>query len=239
MTATRPILSVRALSARIGTSQILHGIDLDVPRGQTTVILGRNGVGKTTFLRSLLGYVDHSGTIELDGDSLIGLPTHKRVGRGIAYVPEDRDVFRGLTVAENLKLAERPGVPARYDLVLDLFPDLRNRLQQSAGSLSGGQQQMVALARGLLCECDLLIVDEPTKGLAPRVVQEVVGVLKRIKEGATVLMVEQNLSAAQQLADDVVVISEGTVVASGTSEMLADRDELRRFLGVGRAETRS
>ncbi|MEV0178978.1 ABC transporter ATP-binding protein [Streptomyces sp. NPDC050625] len=236
MTTIGSVLSVRHLSARIGTSQILHGVDLEVPRNQTTVILGRNGVGKTTLLRSILGYVEASGHIELLGHPIDRLPTHKRVRAGIAYVPEDRDVFRSLTVEENLRLAERAGQVPRYDLVFDLFPDLADRRSQNAGSLSGGQQQMVALGRGLLSECELLIVDEPTKGLSPRVVQEVVDVLARVKEGVTILMVEQNLSAAQQLADDVVVISEGTVVASGTGEMLVDRDKLRGFLGVGRSE---
>lgn len=237
-TAGAPPISIRGLRTRIGSSQILHGLDLDVAAGRTTVVLGRNGVGKTTLMRSILGYLDYSGDIDFRGRSLTGVPTHKRVQLGIAYVPENRDVFGSLTVAENLKLAELRRSTPRYDLVFDLFPDLRARLKQPAGSLSGGQQQMVSLARGLLNEADLLIVDEPTKGLAPRVVKEVVEVLKQVRSQTTLLMVEQNLMAANELADDVVIISEGQVARTGDREILANRDELRRFLGVARSTER-
>jgi branched-chain amino acid transport system ATP-binding protein len=232
-----PTVSIRGLRTTIGTSQILHGLDLDVVAGRTTVVLGRNGVGKTTLMRSILGYLDYTGEIEFQGRSLTGLPTHKRVQAGISYVPENRDVFGSLTVAENLKLAELGGEP-RYNLVFELFPDLRARLKQPAGSLSGGQQQMVSLARGLLNESALLIVDEPTKGLAPRVVKEVVEVLKQVRSQTTLLMVEQNLMAANELADDVVIVSEGQVARTGDRDILANRDELRRFLGVARSTER-
>ena len=233
-----PPVTIRDLRTTIGSSQILHGVDLEIAAGRTTVVLGRNGVGKTTLMRSILGYLDYTGEIEFQGRSLTGVPTHKRVRRGIAYVPENRDVFGSLTVAENLKLAELPGAAPRYDLVFELFPDLRDRLAQSAGSLSGGQQQMVSLARGLLNDAALLIVDEPTKGLAPRVVKEVVEVLKQVRSQTTLLMVEQNLTAANELADDVVIISEGQVARTGDRNILANRDELRRFLGVARSSER-
>ncbi|WP_214104768.1 ABC transporter ATP-binding protein [Acrocarpospora catenulata] len=228
-------LTIRGLHTTIGTSQILHGLDLDVAAGRTTVVLGRNGVGKTTLMRSILGYLDHTGELTFRGASLAGLPTHQRVRRGIAYVPENRDVFAGLTVAENLRLAERRGAEPRYELVFDLFPELKQRLAQTAGSLSGGQQQMVSLARGLLVESHLLIVDEPTKGLAPRVVKEVVAVLRAVREQSTLLMVEQNLMAAGELADDVVILSEGRIAKTGDRRILANREELRRYLSVARS----
>ena len=228
-------VAIRGLRATIGTSEILHGLDLEVRPGRTTVVLGRNGVGKTTLMRSIMGYLDYSGDIDFMGASLSGIPTHKRVQRGIAYVPENRDVFGSLTVAENLRLAELPRSEPRYDLVFELFPDLRDRLKQVAGSLSGGQQQMVSLARGLLNQSHLLIVDEPTKGLAPRVVKEVVEVLQQVRSQATLLMVEQNLMAAAELADDVVIVSDGKIARTGDSAILANRDELRRYLGVARS----
>lgn len=234
MTDSQNVITVRGLTAQYGTSQILHGVDVDVSRGRTTVIVGRNGVGKTTLLRTILGYVEAQGEVEFNGASLMGMPTHERVQQGMAYVPENRDVFQGLSVAENLRLAERPGQEARYDLIFNLFSDLKRRHAQLAGSLSGGQQQMLSLARGLLCDTEVLLVDEPTKGLAPKVVNEVVDVLMQVKEGSTMLLVEQNLSAAQRLADKVIVISDGQIAAAGSGEMLADRDELRRYLGVGR-----
>ena len=154
----------------LGESHILQGISFDVPSGGVTAVLGRNGVGKTTTLRALLGLVSRTrGAVELEGDDVTRLSTHAVVRRGVGYVPEDRDVFAGLTVEENLRLAERGGDP-RYDLVYDLFPELRQRGAQRAGSLSGGQQQMVAIARALLNENRVLLVDEPTKGLAPLLV---------------------------------------------------------------------
>ncbi|MFO6453075.1 MULTISPECIES: ABC transporter ATP-binding protein [unclassified Aeromicrobium] len=228
-------LEVRDLRATIGTSQILHGVDLTVSEGSTTAVLGRNGVGKTTLMRSILGYLDCTGDVLLQGATISDLSTHQRVQRGICYVPENRDVFQGLTVAENLRLAEPRVGEARYDLVFDLFPELKQRAEQLAGSLSGGQQQMVSLARGLLPESKLLIIDEPTKGLAPRVVNEVVAVLKQVSEASTILMVEQNLKAASELADDVVIVSEGRIATTGSTDLLADRDELRRYLGVARS----
>ena len=151
--------------------------------------------------------------------------------RGIAYVPEDRDVFAGLTVEENLKLAERNG-NARYDLVYDLFPELRERGKQRAGTLSGGQQQMVALARALN-ESRVLLIDEPTKGLAPFLVTEVARVLERAAESETILLVEQNLGVVQRLAQDAIVLDQGRVVWSGNArDLLGDPAAVRRYLGV-------
>jgi branched-chain amino acid transport system ATP-binding protein len=153
--------------------------------------------------------------------------------RGIAYVPEDREVFTTLSVAENLRLAERSGATHRYDLVYELFPDLAIRKDQIAGTLSGGQQQMLALGRALLDETSLLLVDEPTKGLAPIVVEDVVAALRKARDETTVLLVEQNLAVATSLATDAVVLDEGRVVYTGDMETLAaDRELTGRYLGV-------
>ena len=226
-------LSVSDLHVHLGESHILQGISFDVPADGVTALLGRNGVGKTTTLRALMGLVTRTrGRIELAGDDVTRLPTHAVVRRGVGYVPEDRDVFAGLTVEENLRLAERDGDP-RYDLVYDLFPELRERAGQPAGTLSGGQQQMVAIARALLNRNQVLLVDEPTKGLAPLLVTEVATALERAAELTTILLVEQNLPVVQRLARDVVVLDAGRVVHAGpAAELLADPAHVRRLLGV-------
>jgi branched-chain amino acid transport system ATP-binding protein len=227
------LLAIGDLHVHLGESHILQGISFDVAEGGVTALLGRNGVGKTTTLRALLGLVGSNGTITFDGAPIGGTPTHRIVRRGIGYVPEDRDVFAGLTVAENLRLAERDGEP-RYDLVYDLFPELEQRGRQLAGTLSGGQQQMVAIARALLNQNRLLLVDEPTKGLAPLLVTEVARVLERISELTTVLLVEQNLGVVRRVARDAVVLDTGRVVHIGPArELLDDRPMVHRMLGVG------
>ena len=227
------LLAVRDLHVRLGESHVLQGIDFDVPEGGVTALLGRNGVGKTTTLRALMGLVDRRGRIELEGADITGTATHRIVRRGVGYVPEDRDVFAGLTVDENLRLAERDGEP-RYDLVYDLFPELKQRARQRAGTLSGGQQQMVAIARALLNDNRMLLVDEPTKGLAPALVAEVARVLERVSELTTVLLVEQNLGVVERVARDVVVLDTGRVVHTGPAkELLDDKAMVNRMLGVG------
>ena len=229
------LLAVSDLHVHLGESHVLQGIDFDVSEGGVTALLGRNGVGKTTTLRALLGLVTSRGTIALDGSEISHVPTHKIVRRGVGYVPEDRDVFAGLTVEENLRLAERDGDP-QYDLVYDLFPELKQRGRQPAGTLSGGQQQMVAIARALLNRNRVLFVDEPTKGLAPLLVTEVARVLERVSELTTVLLVEQNLGVVQRLARDAIVLDTGRVVHIGPAkELLADRPMVHRMLGVGAA----
>ena len=231
-----PLLSVRDLHVHLGQSHVLQGVTFDVQEGGVTALLGRNGVGKTTTLRAVMGLVPPRGTATLAGEELTRLPTHRIVRSGVGYVPEDRDVFAGLTVEENLRLAERDAEP-RYDLVYDLFPELRERGGQRAGTLSGGQQQMVALARALLNENRILLVDEPTKGLAPLLVTEVARVLERVGENETVLLVEQNLGVVQRLARDVVVLDQGQVVHAGPAdELLGNAALLRQLLGVSRAE---
>lgn len=233
--ATAPLLSVRDLHVYLGPSHVLQGISFDVPKGGVTALLGRNGVGKTTTIRSLLGLVRPRGSVVLEGEELGRLPTHRIVSRGVGYVPEDRDVFTGLTVEENLKLAERNG-SARYDLVYELFPELDERSQQKAGTLSGGQQQMVAIGRALLNENRILLIDEPTKGLAPLLVTEVARVLERVSETETMLLVEQNLGVVRRIARDAVVLDGGRVTYSGSAEaLLSDPERVRSLLGVSTA----
>jgi branched-chain amino acid transport system ATP-binding protein len=226
------LIEVADLHVHLGESHVLQGVSFEVPEGGVTALLGRNGVGKTTTLRAMLGLVPRRGRVALRGEELTRLPTHEIVRRGIGYVPEDRDVFAGLTVDENLRLAERNG-RARYDLVYDLFPELRTRGAQKAGTLSGGQQQMVAIARALLNENPVLLVDEPTKGLAPLLVTEVAAALERAAELATVLLVEQNLAVVARVAQQVVVLDVGRVVHAGPAgELLGDPERVRELLGV-------
>jgi branched-chain amino acid transport system ATP-binding protein len=227
------LLSIRDLHVHLGESHVLQGVSFDVPEGGVTALLGRNGVGKTTTLRAIVGLSARRGRIELAGEDVSALATHRIVQRGLGYVPEDRDVFAGLTVEENLRLAERNG-GARYDLVYGLFPELRERGAQPAGTLSGGQQQMVAIARALLNDNRLLLVDEPTKGLAPLLVTDVAVALDAAREHTTVLLVEQNLGVVRRLADTVVVLDQGRVVhTGGARELLEDRERVHRLLGVG------
>jgi len=229
------LISVRDLHVYLGEAHVLQGIEFDVPEGGVTALLGRNGVGKTTTLRALMGLVDRRGSVTLAGEELGRTPTFKIVRRGVGYVPEDRDVFAGLTVEENLRLAERDSEP-RYELVYDLFPELRQRAAQLAGTLSGGQQQMLAIARALLNDNRVLLVDEPTKGLAPALVTQVADALQRAAELATVLVVEQNLGVVQRVAQDVVVLDTGRVVHIGqAAELLANEEMVHRMLGVGHA----
>jgi branched-chain amino acid transport system ATP-binding protein len=227
------LVEVRDLHVRIGESHILQGIEFDVAEGGVTALLGRNGVGKTTTLRALMGLVERDGLVRYDGEDITHMPTYKIVRRGVGYVPEDRDVFAGLTVDENLRLAERSAEP-RYGLVYELFPELRERGKQLAGTLSGGQQQMVAIARALLNDNRVLFVDEPTKGLSPLLVSEVARVLERVSELTTVLLVEQNLGVVARVARDAVVLDTGRVVHVGPAqELLDDKAMVQRMMGVG------
>ena len=216
------LIRVQDLNVHLGESHVLQGVSFDVPEGGVTALLGRNGVGKTTTLRAMMGLVPRRGTVSLAGEELTRLPTHAIVRRGIGYVPEDRDVFAGLSVDENLRLSERGGTP-RYELVYELFPELRVRGAQKAGTLSGGQQQMVAIARALLNDNPVLLVDEPTKGLAPLLVTEVAAALERAAELTTVLLVEQNLAVVARVAQQVVVLDMGAVVHTGSAARPARR----------------
>jgi branched-chain amino acid transport system ATP-binding protein len=231
--AVTPVLAIHDLHVHLGESHVLQGVSFDVPAGGVTALLGRNGAGKTTTLRAVMGLTGRNGRIELAGEDVSRLPTHRIVRRGLGYVPEDRDVFAGLTVDENLRLAERNGA-ANYELVYSLFPELRERGKQAAGTLSGGQQQMVAIARALLNENRLLLIDEPTKGLAPMLVTDVALALEAAREHTTILLVEQNLGVVRRVADTVVVLDSGRVVHTGPAqELLDDRATVHRLLGVG------
>nr|WP_239096425.1 ABC transporter ATP-binding protein [Streptomyces sp. SID11385] len=220
----------------IGGRHILHGVDLDVAPSGVTALLGRNGAGKTTTVRGALGLVPRTGSVVFDGAETAGLATHALVRRGIGYAPEDRGVFASLTVAENLRLAERAGGTPDYARVHELFPELRARERQLAGTLSGGQQQMLAIGRTLLNGNKLVIADEPTKGLAPKVVTEVTHVLERAAEAVPVLLVEQNLAMVRRLATRCTVLADGRTAHQGPADaLLSDPEATRRLLGVGRA----
>jgi len=231
------LLAVRDLDVHIGESHILQNVSFDVRAGGITGLLGRNGVGKTTTLRGILGLVPRTGSVMLAGVETVRMPTHTIVRGGVAYVPEDRDVFGSLSVEENLRLAERAGVAHRYDLVYDLFPELKQRAAQAAGTLSGGQQQMVALSRALLnADNRILLIDEPTKGLSPLYVRNVVEALERAAQAVTILLVEQNLSVANRLVHDVVVLDQGRVAFAGDVKQLMEDPALaRRHLGLAAA----
>lgn len=227
------LLHIDGLTATRGGMRIVHDLTFGVPAAGTTALLGRNGAGKTTTLRAVLGLTPATGRVSLAGVPLHTLPTHARVGHGIGYVPEDRGVFAALTVAENLRLAARDATGADYDRVHALFPELAARSRQLAGTLSGGQQQMVALGRILLRDNRILLVDEPTKGLAPTVVTEVAHVLARVAETVPILLVEQNLAVVRRLAHHAVALANGTVAWQGDPGELADNPDLANsLLGV-------
>ncbi|MFD8480973.1 ABC transporter ATP-binding protein [Kitasatospora sp. NPDC059673] len=230
---TETLLAVRELKVVIDGLHILHGVDLDVAATGVTALLGRNGAGKTTTVKAVMGLVPRTGSLVFDGTDIGRMPTHLVVRQGIGYAPEDRGIFAGLSVAENLRLAERDANPA-YDLVFELFPELKQRHKQAAGTLSGGQQQMVAIARTLLNGNRLIIADEPTKGLAPKIVTEVADVLARAAETVPVLLVEQNLALVRRVAGHCAVLADGRTAHQGDAgELLADEDAARRLLGVG------
>jgi branched-chain amino acid transport system ATP-binding protein len=228
------LLEVRDLHVRLGQSHILQGIEFDVPEGGVTALLGRNGVGKTTTLRALMGLVDRTGTVTYAGDDITKLATHRIVRRGVGYVPEDRDVFSALTVEENLRLAQRDG-ELRYELVYELFPELKERGKQPAGTLSGGQQQMVAIGRALLANPRVFLFDEPSEGLAPRLIDVVTETIAGLRElGLSAIVVEQNLHVAVGLADRVAIMTKGEIAYRATTETFrGSRATAHALLGLG------
>ena len=226
-------LVVRDLHVKINESHILHGVNFDVPSHKVTALLGRNGVGKSTTLKGILGLYVATGSVQLNGHELIGMPTYKIAQSGVAYVPEDREIFSTLSVRENLALASRSKTNnAAFEAIYELFPELNTRAAQLAGSLSGGQQQMVAIARAMLNTNEILLVDEPTKGLAPKLVTEVANALAKVAEATTMLLVEQNLALVKRIAHHVVVMDQGRVVFQGGPENLNDPLWVHQMLGV-------
>ena len=218
-----------------GESHVLHGVSLSVADGEVLTILGRNGMGKTTLIRSIIGFTPpRQGTIRLKGDDVTGWPSYRLVERGMALVPQGRRVFPSLTVRENLEVARRGSGRWSVDRVQELFPRLRERAGNRANKLSGGEQQMLAIARALMSNPSLLLLDEPTEGLAPLLVREVgrvIGELKR--EGLSILLVEQNLPMALGVADRVHILSRGQIVYGGSPAALAANEDVKsRFLGV-------
>jgi branched-chain amino acid transport system ATP-binding protein len=224
-------LSVSDLQVTLNGSHILQGVTFEVPRKAVTALLGRNGVGKTTTLKAIMGLVPSTGSIALFKQPISGISTYKIAQSGIGYVPEDRDIFTALTVKENLSLAARDTQP-HYDVVYSLFPELVTRGSQRAGTLSGGQQQMVAIARALLNKNQILLVDEPTKGLAPKLVSEVADALAKVAGETTMLLVEQNLALVKKIARHIIVMEQGRIVFQGGPENLNDEQFVHSMLGV-------
>jgi len=224
-------LEVKDLHVTINGSHILQGVNFFVPENKVTALLGRNGVGKSTTLKAIMGLNPGTGSIKFGGTEIVAMPTHKIVQMGLGYVPEDREIFASLTVKENLSLAERDAEP-NYDLVYSLFPELLTRTSQRAGTLSGGQQQMVAIARALLNQNKILVIDEPTKGLAPKLVTEVANALAHVADHSTMLIVEQNLALVKAIAQNIIVMDQGKIVFEGGPENLQDESFVKSMLGV-------
>jgi branched-chain amino acid transport system ATP-binding protein len=234
-------LEVEDVHTYYGDSYVLQGVSLRVGRGQVVGLLGRNGMGKTTLIRSIVGFTPpRRGRILFQGHDVTGWPSNRVVALGLGLVPQGRRVFPSLTVQENLAVAARArGHGGRWTVerVMELFPRLRERAQSRAGKLSGGEQQMLAIARALVTNPDLLLMDEPTEGLAPLLVREVGGVIESLKAvGLSILLVEQNLPLALRLSDHVHVLSRGRIVHSGAPGVLWANEEITsRYLGIGGA----
>ncbi len=234
------LLRLAGIHTHIGRYHILHGVDLAVRRGRLTMLLGRNGAGKTTTLRTIMGLWRRSaGEIDFDGRPIGDLETPDIARLGIAYVPETMGIFAQLTVRENLLLATGPQGfdEAQLEAVLALFPALREKWHNAAGSLSGGQKQMLAISRAIIEPRRLLIVDEPTKGLAPAVIQLLIDAFLRLKQSATtILLVEQNFHVARSVGDDVAVMDDGRIVHTGAmADLAADETLQRHLLGLSLA----
>ena len=235
-----PLLEVQDLHVSYGAIRALRGISLHVEEGEIVTLIGANGAGKSTTLRTLSGLLTpKSGAIQFEGQSLVGVPAHEIVRRGVVHVPEGRGIFPELTVEENLRLGayirnDVAGIKADHERVLEIFPRVRERLQQYAGTLSGGEQQMVAIARGLLTRPKLLLLDEPSLGLAPQIVKTIFQVIQEVnKQGTTILLVEQNARMALKIAQRAYILEVGEIERAGSAAELAASDEVRKaYLGV-------
>ncbi len=234
-----PLLEVNSLSVAYGAIKALHGISFKVMPGEVCTLIGCNGAGKSTTLRAISGMIKSSGEVKFAGESISGVSPHTLVRRGLCHCPEGRGVFANMSVSENLDLGaftrHDADIPKDRERVLTLFPRLRERLKQSAGTLSGGEQQMLAIARALLARPKLLLLDEPSLGLAPQLVQTIFQIIREInQQGTTILLVEQNAHMALQVAHHAVVLEVGAVAMSGPAKELAASDAVRKaYLGHG------
>jgi branched-chain amino acid transport system ATP-binding protein len=235
---TESILSINEVHTYIDQHHILQGVTFDIAAGQPTVLLGRNGSGKSSTLRAIIGLNPvTSGNISFTGKDIHGMKPYEIARLGIGYVAEDRAVFYNLSVEENMRLSmlqENREVWDRMDLIFDLFPDLKRLWRMNAGLLSGGQKQMLAIARALINDHRILLIDEPSKGLAPIVVEQVGEALLRIKDKTTIILVEQNFYLASMVGIDYFILDDGRVVHHGRMTDLIDNSELKRkYLGIG------
>jgi len=239
--AMTPLLEVRGLKVRYGVIEALHGVDLVVARGEIVTVIGANGAGKTTLLKAISGLVTPAeGRITYDGRSLGGLGAHQIVAHGVSHVPEGRRIFQNLTVRENLSLGaylrrDHEAIERQLGEVFSLFPRLEERLAQNAGTLSGGEQQMLAMARALMAAPTLLLLDEPSLGLAPKLVRSIFEIIRVIRSrGTTLLLVEQNARMALEAADRAYVLETGSVALAGSAKELACDERVQRvYLGGG------
>ncbi len=236
--APRALLEARGIHAWYGSSHVLHGVDLHVARGETVGLLGRNGMGKSTLIRAILGHVrQREGRITLAGADMSQARPHEMARRNVAYVPEGRGVFPNLTVRENLVMAARParanGTAWTLDRILASFPRLSERLDRPGAQLSGGEQQMLAIGRALMTQPEILILDEATEGLAPLIVREVWNVIEQIRAaGVATLIVDRNYRRVAENADRLVVLQKGTVALSGAAQPLLAGNALAGLLGI-------
>lgn len=230
------ILEVHNVHTFIGQFHILQGVTVNVPKGTITVLLGRNGAGKTTTLKTILGLAPpREGKVIFDGQEIQGRHTFEIAAMGIGFVPDYRAIFRDLTVEENLRIAERKkgDLGRKADFIFGLFPDLKRLIKLRGTQLSGGQQQMLAIARALVADNKLLLIDEPTEGLAPVIIEQMIQAIRQLSAETTVLLVEQNFHVATQLAKHYVIIEEGRSVKSGAmADLLEDEATIRRYLGA-------
>jgi len=230
------ILEVQEVHTFIGQFHILQGVSVSVPRGGIVVLLGRNGAGKTTTLKTILGLLPpRQGQVIFDGQSVQGRRSFDIAALGIGFVPEHRAIFRSLSVAENLKIAERArgDLDRKADFIFGLFPDLKRLYRLPGNHLSGGQQQMLAVARALVPDNRLLLIDEPSEGMAPIIIEQMMHAIRQLSAESTVLLVEQNFVVASQLAESYVIIEEGRSVQAGLmADLVVDRETIQRYLGA-------
>ncbi|MDV2582521.1 ABC transporter ATP-binding protein [Alkalibacillus haloalkaliphilus] len=235
---TQPLLRVEKVNTYIEQFHILQDINFEVQKGELTLLLGRNGAGKTTTLRTIMGLNPAtSGHVFINGEDITSTPTYKIAKKGIGYVPEDQGIFYELTVGENMRVAmmhEDDATKERLEWSLELFPDLKKFWKKPGGQLSGGQKQMLSIARAFVNETDLLLIDEPSKGLAPVVIEKVIEAIEKIKDHTTVVLVEQNFYMANRLGDRFYILDDGLSVHDGYMKELNENEELKRkYLGIG------